>query len=126
MILKIQRSAEDYLEAMLMMREERGYIRSRDVADRLGVTRPSVSYAAKRLRENGYIRMDRDGLITLLPSGQEIADRIIERHRILTGFLMAIGVSEETAKEDACRLEHDFSDEAFDALRAHAGKIRGE
>lgn len=114
--MKIQKSAEDYLEAMLMMREKHGFIRSVDVAEHLGVTKPSVSYAAKRLRENGYITMDRDGLINLTGSGMDIAVRTYDRHKVLTDFLMRLGVSEATARDDACKIEHDISDETFSAL----------
>ncbi len=114
--MRIQKSAEDYLETMLVLRETHGYIRSIEIAAALGVTKPSVSYAVKRLRENGYILMDKDGLITLTESGYEIASRIYERHKMLTDFLLHIGVSAETAKEDACKIEHDLSDETFDAM----------
>lgn len=124
--MKIQRSSEDYLETMLMMLEKHGFIRSIDVASHLGVTKPSVSYAAKRLRENGYIAMDKDGLITLTSSGMEIAQRMYERHKLLTEFLMALGVDEKTALEDACKLEHDISDETFNAICSYADKKRGK
>ena len=118
--MKIQKSSEDYLETMLMLREEHGYIRSVDIAAHLGVTKPSVSYAAKRLRENGYITMDKDGLISLTESGLEIAERIYERHKVLTQLLISLGVSPETAREDACKIEHDLSVETFDVIREHA------
>lgn len=103
-----------------MLREERGFIRSIDVAALLGVTKPSVSYATKRLRENGYITMDGDGLITLTDAGLEIAERMYERHKLLTKFLIRIGVSESTAREDACKIEHDISAETFEAICRHA------
>ena len=90
--MKIMRAAEDYLEAMLMMKEKHGYIRSIDVADYLGVTKPSVSYATKRLRESGYITMDKDGLITLNDSGLQIASSMLDRHHMLTRFLVTLGV----------------------------------
>ena len=115
--MKIQKSSEDYLETMLMMKEEHGFVRSTDVADHLGVTKPSVSYATKRLREAGYITMDRDGLITLTESGMEIAQRMYSRHKFLSRALMSIGVSEATAVEDACKIEHDISEETFEALQ---------
>ena len=118
--MKIQKSSEDYLEAMLMLKEKHGYIRSVDIASQLGVTKPSVSYATKRLRENGYITMDADGLISLTASGMEIAARIYERHKLLTQLLISLGVSEEIAREDACKIEHDLSIETFDAIREHA------
>jgi Mn-dependent DtxR family transcriptional regulator len=120
MAITIQKSAEDYLEAMLMMKEQHGYIRSVDVAEQLGVTKPSVSYATKRLRENGYITMDRSGFITLSETGMEIADRMYSRHKALTEFFISIGVNPQTAREDACKIEHDISQETFDALCEHA------
>ena len=116
--MTIRESAEDYLEAMLMMRERHGYIRSVDVSEQLGVTKPSVSYAVKRLRENGYLLMDADGRITLTDRGEAIAQRIYERHRGLTEYLIEIGVPEEKAREDACKIEHDICDETFSAIRA--------
>lgn len=118
-LMKIHKSSEDYLEAMLMMKEKNGYIRSLDVAQRLGVTKPSVGYAVKQLREGGYITMDKDSLITLTDSGMEIARRIYVRHQLLTEFLIRLGVDEQTARQDACRLEHDISEQSFEALRRH-------
>ena len=120
--MKIQKSAEDYLEAMLMMQEKHGFIRSIDIACQLGVTKPSVSYATKRLRENGYITMDRDGLITLTDSGMEIALRIYTRHKMLSDFFIKLGVSPDIAKADACRVEHDLSDETFAAICEYANR----
>lgn len=116
--MKILRASEDYLETMLMMKEKLGYIRSIDVAGYLGVTKPSVSYATKRLRENGYIVMDKDGLITLTEKGMDIASRTLERHHVLTAFFESIGVDNETAEADACKIEHDISQKTFDAIRA--------
>lgn len=120
----IHKAAEDYLEAMLMMSEQHGYIRSVDVAEQLGVTKPSVTYTTKRLRENGYITMDKDGLITLTDSGMEIAHRIYERHKLLTEFFIRIGVDPQTAREDACKVEHDVSEKTFDAICRHANTKR--
>ena len=120
--MRILKSSEDYLEAMLMMQERHGYIRSIDIAAELEVTKPSVSYATKRLRENGYITMNREGLISLTDSGMAIARRIYERHKMLTEFLMTIGVDEQTARQDACKIEHDISDETFQAMKLHAGR----
>ena len=114
--MKIQQSAEDYLEAMLILQEEHGYIRSIDVAKRLGVTKPSVSYACKRLRESGYINMESNGPITLAPAGYRIAKRIYERHKALTAFLGKLGVSEEQSEEDACKIEHVISHETYVAI----------
>lgn len=118
-MMHIHESAEDYLEAILRLRETKGYVRSVDIALLLGVTKPSVSFAMKKLRENGYIVMAEDNLITLTDKGEEIARRIYGRHKMIMSFLMSIGVSEETAREDACKLEHDISEESFEALRRH-------
>lgn len=118
--MNIHESAEDYLEAILILRERQGAVRSIDVVRQLELTKPSVSVAMKRFRENGYIEMDADGFITLLPPGEEIAQRIYGRHKLLTRFLMALGVSEEIAAADACKMEHDLSDETFEKIRAHA------
>ena len=118
--MKIQKSSQDYLESMLMMQQEHGYIRSIDVAEHLGVTKPSVSYATKRLRENGYITMDREGFITLTDSGMAIAASMLDRHHTLTKFLIALGIDAATAETDACKIEHDISQKTFDAICAHA------
>ena len=122
--MTIHKSAEDYLEAMLMLKEERGYIRSIDVAEKLGVTKPSVSYATKRLRESGYITLDSAGMLVLLPPGLEIAERMYERHKLLSELLMGLGVSPDTARKDACEIEHDLSEETFEAIRKHARQYR--
>ena len=121
--MKIQKSAEDYLETMLMMQERHGYIRSIDVAEHLGVTKPSVSYSTKRLRESGYITMDGESYITLTDKGLEIAQRMYQRHKLLTGFFIRLGVDEKTAREDACKVEHDLSAETFDAICRHAREV---
>ena len=118
--MEIQKSSEDYLETMLMMQKKHGFIRSIDVAEHLGVTKPSVSYATKRLRENGYITMDKTGLITLEPSGLAIAQEMLDRHRILTDFLVRLGVDRDTAETDACKIEHDISPQTFAAICRHA------
>lgn len=120
--MNIYESAEDYLETILMLCEEHGSARSVDIAAHLNVTKPSVSFAMKRLRENGYILMGRDNHITLTPSGEAIAKRMLERHNLLTEFLMRLGVQEQTARQDACKIEHDLSDETFDAIRRHASQ----
>ena len=117
--MKIRKSSEDYLEAMLVMQERHGYIRSIDIAAELGVTKPSVSYATKRLRENGYITMDKEGLITLTDKGMEIAESMYERHRLLTQFFVRLGIQEDVAREDACKIEHDLSEETFQAIKNH-------
>lgn len=118
--MKIQKAAEDYLEAMLMLKEKKGYIRSIDIAQMLNVTKPSVTYSTKRLRENGYITMDRDGAITLTESGMEIALNIYNRHKTLIEFFIKLGVPEDIAREDACKVEHDISEETFEAICRHA------
>ena len=119
--MQINKSAEDYLETMLILKEDHGYIRSVDIAEHLGVTKPSVSYATKNLRENGYIPMASDGLITLTDKGMAIAEKIYERHKVLTQFFVSIGVDPEIAQEDACKIEHDLNPETFEALCRHAG-----
>lgn len=118
--MNIHESAEDYLEAILILRERQGTVRSIDVVHQLALTKPSVSVAMKRFRENGYIQMDADGSITLLPPGEEIAQRIYDRHKLLARLLMGLGVSEDTAAADACKIEHNLSDETFEKLKAHA------
>ena len=116
--MNIHESAENYLEAILALGEQ-GPVRSIDVVHQLELTKPSVSVAMKRFRENGYIEMDGEGFITLLPPGEEIAQRIYHRHKLLTRFLVSLGVSEETAAADACKMEHDLSDETFEKILAH-------
>ena len=125
-LMNIYESAEDYLEAILILRERQGAVRSIDVVRQLELTKPSVSVAMRRFRENGYIEMDTDGFITLLPPGEEIAQRIYNRHKLLTKFLVALGVSEETAAADACKMEHDLSDETFEKIKAHAQRHEGQ
>ncbi len=117
--MQILKSSQDYLETMLMLKLQHGYIRSIDIANELGVTKPSVSYATKRLRENGYITMEKDGLITITEKGLEIAKSMYERHQTLTQFLISLGVNSETAQDDACKIEHDISEETFQAIRRH-------
>jgi Mn-dependent DtxR family transcriptional regulator len=112
----VGKSAEDYLESMLVLKEKNGYIRSVDIATHLGVTKPSVSNAMKRLREEGYIEMNRSGFITVTEKGMEIADKIYTRHKKLTSYFIALGVDPEIAEEDACKIEHDISDQTFEAL----------
>ncbi|KAF5055599.1 metal-dependent transcriptional regulator [Oscillibacter ruminantium] len=109
----IHESAEDYLESILILRERLGSVRSIDIVNELGYSKPSVSIAMKKLRENGYITMAPDGLISLNDSGMEIATRIYRRHKTLTKLFTILGVSEEIAAEDACKVEHDLNDETF-------------
>ena len=116
--MQIHESGENYLEAILAL-SEKGPVRSIDVAQHLGFSKPSVSRAMSLLRENGYVTMDKDGLLDLTDDGMAIAARIYERHRLLTEWLTALGVSPEVAAEDACRIEHDISEETFSRLKAH-------
>ena len=118
--MNIYESAEDYLEAILALRERQGYVRSIDIVRQKNMTKPSVSIAMKKLRENGYIEMDPEGFITLLPPGEEIARRIYNRHRLIRTFLQGLGVSEENANADACKIEHDISEETFQKMIEHA------
>ncbi len=106
-----------------MLQEQHGYIRSTDIAELLGVTKPSVSYATKRLRESGYITMDTDSQIEFTALGRETARHIYERHKLLTEFLLRLGVDERTAREDACKIEHDLSEETFAAICRHARRL---
>jgi len=116
--MKIQESAENYLEAILILKNRKGYVRSIDIAAELGYSKPSVSRAMKLLRENDYINMASDGAIHLTAAGQKIAMQMYERHTILAQFLIDLGISEEVAKEDACRIEHVISEETFLRLKA--------
>jgi len=124
--MRIHKSAEDYLEMILRLTEDKGYARSVDIAQGLSVSKPSVSVAMKQLREGGYIVMDKDNYISLTDSGMEIAQRIYERHKVLTQVLTMIGVDPETAQEDACKVEHDISAETFDAIRAQLNKLQAK
>lgn len=116
--MQIRESAEDYLETILVLKAQIGNVRSIDIAHHLGYTRPSVSIAMKNLRENGYINVSEDQFITLTEKGMAIAESVYERHRILTDCLLRLGVDAETAKADACRIEHDLSDQSFACIKA--------
>lgn len=127
--MKIQQSAENYLETIYMITKTKGYCRSVDIANELGFSKPSVSVAMKNLRENGYIEVLGDGKIVLLEPGRKIATDLYERHTILTKCLVAIGVPEDIATEDACRIEHIISKETFEVIKVSLGKhsiITGE
>lgn len=115
--LKMQESPEDYLETIYMLSLHSSEVRSIDVARHLGYSKPSVSVAMKRLRENGYVNMNDNNLLTLTESGLAIARSIYERHQVISGYLMSIGVSEETALKDACRIEHVLSEETFHKIK---------
>ena len=118
----IQKSAEDYLESILVLQERRGMVRSIDIVNELGYSKPSVSVAMKKLRESGYITMAADGAITLNESGLEIARRVYSRHRAITKLFTLLGVSRAQAAEDACKVEHDLSDETFACICAFIEK----
>lgn len=105
-----------------MLKERKGFVRSIDIANELDYTKASVSIAMKKLRENGYIEVDAEGFITLTPAGHKIAARIYGRHKLLTEFFVRLGVSQETAAADACKVEHDLSEETFEKLLLHAQK----
>ena len=119
----VHESGEMYLEAIYVLYEKTGFVRSIDVSEYLGYSKPSVSRAMGILRTGEYITIDTDGAITLTEKGRDIARKIYERHTLLTKMLMHIGVSEETAAADACRLEHAISDESFEALKQYAAGI---
>lgn len=115
--MKIQESAENYLETILILQNRQHYVRSIDIVNEMGFSKPSVSIAMRNLRENGYIKMQEDGQICLLDKGREIAEKIYERHTFLTDWLVSLGVDANIAAEDACRLEHVLSNESFDAIK---------
>ena len=112
-------SIEDYLETILALQKKLGAVRSIDIANEMNFSKPSVSVAMKNLREKGFITLDESGHILLTDSGKKQATDVLERHTLLTDWLMSIGVSKETAQEDACRMEHDMSEETFMALKSH-------
>jgi len=116
--MTIHESSENYLEAILRLRERIGMVRSIDVVSELGFSKPSVSNAMKKLRESGHITMDAEGHILLTAQGEQVAQRIWMRHRTLTRLLVQLGVAEQIAKEDACKMEHDLSEESFAALHS--------
>ena len=115
--MAMQESGEMYLESILVLSEGKKAVRSIDVAEYLGVSKPAVSRAVSRLKNEGYILIDGDGALALTEKGADISGKIYERHRVLTSFLMSIGVKEETASKDACKMEHDISDETFEAIK---------
>lgn len=124
--MKIQESAENYLETILVISHRKGMVRSIDIVNELEFSKPSVSVAMKNLRENGYIEMDKDGYIMLLDKGREIAEKIYERHTTLSKYLVALGVDPVVAAEDACRIEHVISAESFEAIKNHIKEKTGE
>ena len=124
--MNIYESAENYLEAILSLHERHGLVRSIDIANELHFSKPSVSVAMKNLRLNGYINVDESGFITLTDSGMEIASNIYDRHLILRKWLEFLGISPETAEQDACKIEHTLSKETYAALRKHIIEEMGE
>ena len=118
--MRLQESGEMYLEAILVLSQKLGHVRSIDVSEYLGYSKPSVSRAVGLLKNGNYLTVEPDGGLVLTESGREIAEKIYERHTLLTKLLIRVGVSEEVAAADACRLEHAISDESFLAIKAHA------
>lgn len=121
--MSVHESGEMYLEAILVLSKKTGFVRAIDVSEYLGYSKPSVSRAMGILRNGGYICVDKDGAITLTDSGRNIAEMIYERHTVLSKLLIRLGVSEETATADACKLEHAVSDESFQAIKRHAAGL---
>ena len=117
--MSMHESAEMYLETIYTLSLNSTCVRSIDVAEALNYSRPSVSRAVGLLKKDGYLRMDTEGFLTLTEEGRALAERIYERHTVLTAALEALGVDKETAAEDACKIEHDISDRTFDAIKAH-------
>jgi DtxR family transcriptional regulator, Mn-dependent transcriptional regulator len=115
--MKIHESAENYLETILILKKQKANVRSIDIVNELGFSKPSVSVAMKNLRENDYILMNNDGYITLTDAGKKIAETIYERHTVVSDWLISLGVNKETAIDDACRIEHVISAESFEALK---------
>ncbi len=117
--MKIHESAENYLETILILKIKNPFVRSIDIANELGFSKPSVSVAMKNLRENGYVAVDDAGNISLTEKGSRIAETIYERHKLISDLLIRLGVNEKTAVEDACRIEHVISPESFEAIKKH-------
>lgn len=124
--MQIHQSAEDYLECILKLSKQRPVVRSIDIANDMNYSKPSISVAMKNLRLNGYINVDESGFITLTDSGMEIASNIYDRHLILKKWLEFLGISPETAEQDACKIEHTLSKETYTALRKHIIEAMGE
>lgn len=122
--MRLLESSEDYLEKILILSEKQEKVRSIDIVEDMHFSKPSVSIAMKKLRENGYIKIDDKGYITLTEEGEKAARKTYERHLLLTELLTSIGVSQETAEKDACRIEHDLSDETFDAIKKASKMIK--
>ena len=121
--MHLQESGEMYLETIHVLSKKSGSVRSVDVGEYMGYSKPSVSRAIGLLKSGGYVNVDDSGALTLTEAGLEVAEKIYERHTIITEFLMSLGVTPETAAEDACKIEHHLSDESFNALKEHARNI---
>ncbi len=121
--MELHESGEMYLETMLVLKNRFGYVRSIDIANELGVSKPSVSRAVALLKDNGYITFDPNGMILLTDSGKNVAEKIYERHNILSQFLAKLGVNETTAAHDACKIEHIISDETFDIIKKKLSEL---
>lgn len=121
--MKVKEAGENYLEAILVISKEKGSVRSIDIAHHMNHSKPTISVAMKKLRDGGFITIEADGHLTLTNEGRKIAEKIYDRHEILAQVFIAMGVSPETAYEDACKVEHDLSDETFECLKAHANKF---
>lgn len=115
--MNLQESGEMYLESILVLSESNPNVRSIDICEYMGFSKPSVSRAISLLKSGGYVNMDKDGYLTLTEEGRAVAQKIYDRHRLLTEFLVSLGVSEETASADACKIEHHISDESFKAIK---------
>ena len=124
--MHLQESGEMYLETIYILSKKSSYVRSIDVGEYMGYSKPSVSRAVSILKKGGYVLMDDNGHLTLTDTGLEIAQKIYERHTTLTDFLIRLGVNEKTAAEDACKMEHDISDETFAAMKKYAEKYINE
>ena len=124
--MSIQKSGEMYLETIYVLSKKSNDVRSLDIAEHMGFSKPSVSRAVKLLKNDGYILIDGDGYITLTDSGKEIAQKIYERHTMITNMLILLGVDEKTASSDACKIEHDISDASFEAIKKHFEKAKSE
>ena len=122
--MHLQESGEMYLETILLLSKRNPRVRSIDVGEYMGFSKPSVSRAIGLLKSGGYVNMDKDGYLTLTDAGAEVARKIYERHELLSGFLTALGVSEETASADACKIEHHISDESFAAIKKYVDGIK--
>ena len=123
--MALQESGEMYLETIYVLSKANAHVRSIDISEHMGYSKPSVSRAVSILKQEGYITVDSDGFITLTGSGQAVAEKIFERHTLLSGILIRLGVSPETAADDACKIEHAISDESFEAIKRHIQMTKG-